>query len=121
MAQVKVWNDNTYDFAQTLRDEMIKIKAKSFVLMDYEDAVSFKSKPCGMKVDGSGVQLPESYKMIRIEGEYGATVKDTEMVCHADGKKFHSKTDLEKHVDENFLENLEDKDLAETRKKTKRA
>lgn len=122
MPQVKVWNDNEYDFQQKFRDVIIKVKAKSYIMMDVEDAVSFKSEPCAVKRDGSGVQLPESYKMIRVEGLYGSpTAKVQGDVCHADGSVHHSKESLEKHVNEKFLDSLEDKELAETRKKTKRA
>lgn len=122
MSKVKVYNDNMFDFKQKFRDEFIAIKAGGFVEMDYEDAVTFLGKPHGMKFDGHGHQKPESYKMLRIDGkQIQEDTKVTAFMCHKDGSLHATKELLDKHVNENFLDSLEDQELAETRKKTKRA
>lgn len=126
MSRVKVWNDNVHDFTQKFREETVFIKSKGFIEMDYEDAVTFLGKPFPMKFDGNRIQKPESYKMLRIETRDGkipleGETKVVAFKCHKDGTLHATQADLDKHINENFLDSLEDTELAEQRKKTKRA
>lgn len=99
MALVKVWNDNSVAFSQLYRDVEIKIPAKGFIEMEYDEAIGFKSYPMAMKFDGMGQQLPESMKMIRVdprpETEPSAVVM---FKCHKDGSLHASKAELERYL-----------------------
>lgn len=120
---VKVWNDNIYDFEQKMRDVLIKIPAGKYVEMDYWDAESFIGKYYPPKYDGMGNPKPESFKKLRIEGlpphlvDEGKSLKSEEFTCMACGDRLTSKEALEEHTDKYHLDILDDQKLAEKRRK----
>jgi hypothetical protein len=65
--QVKVWNDNDYDYKETFKDNEVKIPAKSFIEMEYYDAHEFKGTYKAIQRDGDNQPLPHSYKKIWVE------------------------------------------------------
>ena len=65
--KVKVWNDNQFIYEEEFKGEKISIKPHEFILMERSDAILFKGTMNPVKVNGDGIPLPESYKMIRIE------------------------------------------------------
>jgi hypothetical protein len=67
MAQVKVHNDNDYDYEETFKDVKIKIPAKGFIEMEYYDAHEFKGTYKAIQRDGDNQPLPQSFKKIRVE------------------------------------------------------
>jgi hypothetical protein len=99
VAKVKVWNDNFLPFEQRFKGEKIRIEANSFIEMEHDDAVQFKSYPHAMKFDGMNQQDPSSFKKIRIDGRPVAT--DDKVVayrCQRDGTLHPSKEALEAHI-----------------------
>ena len=120
---VKVWNDNKLVFRQKFKEALIEIPAGEFVEMQWDEAQEFKSLFYPPQRDGSGVQKPESYKMLRIEGNpphlVGASIE--EHVCGSCNDKFASESDLDKHIDRHHLDELEDQDVASKRRKKRAA
>lgn len=107
MGLVRVWNDNTYPFRQNFKGEDIMIPAKKFIMMDEEDAVSFRGKYSPPILDGANNCLPHSYKMIRIEhnSEPEALVS-SKFRCHADGAEFDTQEELDEYVKANHADKL---------------
>lgn len=116
---VKVWNDNVHPFEQEFKGEKIKIAARGFVEMDYEDAVQFRGCYYPPRFDGARNQTPESYKMIRVDSPAKQT-EQTWQICAACGDRFANQAELDQHVDKNHLHELEDQKLAEKRRTTKK-
>lgn len=107
MALVRVWNDNDYPFRQKFKGEDVAIPAKKFVMMDEEDAISFRGKYSPPILDGAANALPHSYKKIRIEHTSNPDVKEAgKFVCHADGTEFDSQEALDAYVKENHADKL---------------
>lgn len=104
MGLAKVWNDNDLPFEQKFKGEVIKIPARSYIEMPYEEAISFKSYPYPMKKDGMGQQTKESYKMIRIEGKREEANVVTAFRCHADGSLHPTQDALNSYVQQNHKE-----------------
>lgn len=103
--QVKVINDNTYDFKQDFKGVEVKIPAGKHVEMEYSEAVEFLAKFYPMKVDSTGRQLPESYKMLRMDPTVPPyddnpvqQAAGDEYMCHSCGYKGLSQWDLEGHI-----------------------
>ena|SRR6186713_1996827 len=67
MAQVKVWNDNSYEYKETFKEKEIKIPPHGYVEMEYYDAHEFKGAFKAIQRDGDNQPLPSSFKMIRVE------------------------------------------------------
>lgn len=97
MNVAKVWNDNELPFSQKWKDENVFIPAKSFIEMEYDDAIAFKSYPYPMMKDGMGQQTKESYKMIRVEGSYNGNQSITAFRSHVDGSIHLTKEALAAH------------------------
>lgn len=85
MSRAEVWNDNVYPHTETFKEKAYVIPPKSFIEMDYEDAIEFKSQFTPIKTDGEKNILPESYKMIRVVPITKPEVQ-VPLVCHATGK-----------------------------------
>jgi uncharacterized C2H2 Zn-finger protein len=119
MAKSRVYNDNKFMFEQEFKGEKITILAGDFVEMDYDDAIQFKSMYYPPKFDGSGVQKPESYKMLRVVGQ-PPNMESSGFVCAACGDKFATETELDSHVNKNHLNEMEDVKEAEKRRKTQK-
>lgn len=107
MNVAKVWNDNELPFEQDFKGTKVKIPAKSFIEMEYDEAISFKSYPAPMRFDGMGQQTKDSYKMIRVEGTPGANNQVTAFKCHADGSLHPSQEALNAYVQNNHAEKVE--------------
>jgi hypothetical protein len=72
MAQVKVWNDNTYAHKEHFKGDLVEIPAKSFIYMDESDAHDFKGQFYPMKKNADGQQTADSFKKIRVEASGAA-------------------------------------------------
>ena len=114
---VKLWNDNKFSFEQEFKGEKIRIEAGGYVEMDYDDAVQFKSMYSPPQYDGGGNQLPESYKMIRVDGHAPHVLQESH-VCTCCGDKFATAAELTSHVDKNHLDQMEDTKEADKRRKS---
>lgn len=112
--QVKVWNDNIYTFKQEWRENMIEIPAKSFVMMEEEDAYNFRGTYYPRKLDAGGTQVPQSYKMIRIEKGQNAPVMavKTTIDCPACRQSFNSQMEYDKHAVNDHYAELDDREEA---------
>jgi len=120
MANVRVWNDNTHPYQETFREHKIQIPPKSFIMMEESEAQIFKGTFAPPKLDADGNDIPEGYKMIRIEYvQAPQVVQVAEHLCQACSYKGSSKSDLEAHIDANHLEIMADKDEQEKRAKAK--
>ena len=103
---VNVVNKNIFDHTEIFRGDTIVVpKNGGTVKMIREDAVLFKSQFFQPKYDGSGVQKPESYKMISLEEIPEEMIKDlppeaTEFKCMACGTVCQSSKLLDDHVKE---------------------
>lgn len=118
---VKVWNDNKLPFKQEFKDALIEIPAGKFIEMQWDEAIEFKSLYYPPAFRGDGTQKPESYKMIRIDGKppHLAGEQVSERVCGSCGDKFANDHDLDAHIDRHHLDELEDQNVAEKRRKAK--
>lgn len=67
MAQVKVWNDNTFDYKDTFKGNEIFIPAKACIEMEYFEAHEFRGAYKSIERDGDNQPLARSFKMIRVE------------------------------------------------------
>lgn len=104
MSLAKVWNDNHLPFTQVFKGETISIPPKGFIEMEYEEAMSFKSKGFRMEFDGMGQQKPESFKMIRVEGRPAGENQVTAFKCHADGSLHPTREALNEYVQKNHVQ-----------------
>lgn len=124
MAKVRVWNDNKYTYQEQFRDLKIEIPAGKYILMEDDQAVLFKGSFSPIKRDANDQPDPRSYKMIRIEkdtSEQETQKEETKHVCAACKYIASSAKDLEEHTDANHLDQLVDQELADNRRKGKRA
>lgn len=106
--QVKVWNDNIYDYTEEFRDQTIKIPAGKYILMEEGEAKLFKGSFNSPILDHDDMPDPRGYKKIRIErdGAIADLQEEAEVskvyVCQADGSEFTSKEELDEYVKDNF-------------------
>lgn len=114
---VRVYNDNTYPYAEKYQGKQINIPAKGFIEMDLNEAHHFLGNNPGIaNRDASGLQDPKTYKMLRIERPQDTKAKmaqEKQHTCNACGKQFHSKEAYESHVEEMHLGSLKDAETAE--------
>jgi hypothetical protein len=96
MALVKVWNDNSLPFKQKFKGETYEIAPHSYIEMEYDLAVAFKSSPVPMTFDGQG-PTPAGYKMIRVEGRRPVDDSVKAWKSHVDGSLHVSKEAAEAH------------------------
>lgn len=99
--QVKVWNDNVHEFKSRFKGDDITIPAKGFVEMEYYDAHEFRGQYHPIFRDASGLQAPESFKIIRIEkidAEPVLTLSATPFSCMKCSKSYESSPVLEAHI-----------------------
>ncbi len=109
MAKWKVFNKHPlgYTHKEKFRDELIEIKAGEYVLMDYEEAVLFRSQYFPMKKRPTGEDDPAGFKVISLEPMDGAPVaveKQAGFICHFDGMKFPTQASLDFHIKENYAD-----------------
>ena len=116
MQAVKVWNRNTFEHVEVFKEREIRIKPGQFVEMDRDDAVQFASKFYRPKFDGNGVQLPESFKKIEIEGKYGNPKPlplESKFKCMACGHVCMSARELSVHCEDLHAEEVASDEEAE--------
>jgi hypothetical protein len=65
--KVKVWNDNSYAYNETFREQKISIPAKEYIEMEHDEALLFRGTFAPIKRDADGNPTADGYKMIRIE------------------------------------------------------
>lgn len=105
---VKIYNRNSYDYSEKFKGQMVEIKSKGFVKMDYEDANRFLGQLPSFKRLKDGQQCPSSFKWLEIDpvdrkrvesilrNEAEEKAKKV-FVCMACGEEFDSKKELIKH------------------------
>lgn len=126
MNQWRVYNEHTQGltFRQVFKEKEIIIPAGQFVLMDYEEAVEFKSAYFPMTVDAQGEPDPRSWKMISIKphSEESAVPEITKKyVCPVDGREFQTQTELDAYQMANFSHlNVKDEMLDNQIEKSKK-
>jgi hypothetical protein len=111
----KVWNDNSFPFTQKYQDQIINVPAKGYVEMPWDDAHQFLGLFFQPVYDGMGQQKPDSFKMLRVEGQSPQAQAQTQ-VCAACGDEFTSEDRLNAHIDRHHLDEMEDQKLAQKRK-----
>lgn len=67
MGLVKVWNDNEFSHVEEFRSQKIEIAPHTFIEMDEDEALQFKSQFKAPILDGGGNHDPRGFKKIRIE------------------------------------------------------
>lgn len=122
MAQVRVYNDNKYEFKQVFIDEEIVIPAGGFITMEKKRAIQFKSYYSPIEIDADGQPTPRSMKMIRLEDiKSGEPDVDVEKFkCMACDKQFQTQKALDQHIDASHVEQLADKEYVEKKNKEKK-
>jgi hypothetical protein len=128
MPQVKVWNDNVHPYSEVFKGDKLHIPAKSFIKMDREEAIQFRGTYNSPVRDADGNDLPEGFKMIRIEPLSAedllapeAQVKVDELVCLACAYKATNKTDLAEHTKTHAGQLVVDEDAEAELKARKKA
>ena len=109
---VKVVNDNVHPYRENFRGQDIYIEPKGSIQMDINDAHLFLgSMPANIEIDANGIQKPTSYKMLRIEKPSDAKPQVSKsFVCMRDGKEFPSQAALDKHIEDNYAEEIADEE-----------
>ena len=106
MAKWRVYNEHPHGLTHTekFKEETIVIKAGEFVLMDYEDAVQFRSQYFPRRKNAQGADDPKGFKVIHLKphDEDAPKVVAAEFICHRDGAKFPTQALLDKHVADNY-------------------
>lgn len=102
MAKVRVWNDNVHPYKELFKGDQISIGPKKFIEMDEEEANQFRGTFAPMVFDADGNDMPEGYKMIRIEkilaDEVAPAPVVDDMLCLACSYKADSKADFAEHL-----------------------
>lgn len=98
MALAKVWNDSEHEWKEKFKGDLIVIPAKSFIEMEFYDAHAFKGQFPGIFLDANDQQIPQSMKIIRVEGEPPGALKTDQMNCQMCKEKFLSFASLNDHV-----------------------
>lgn len=103
----EVWNMHQHGLThrEVYKGETVEIPAGKYILMDYDEAVQFKSQYFPMQKNAQGVQTPESMKMIVLKKHVAGTAPDKEakkFVSHMDGKEFATQAELDAYVKQHF-------------------
>ncbi len=121
MALVKVYNTNTHVLEERFRDQQIKIMPGKYIVMDEEEAHLYRCQFKPIMIDGDGGKDPRGFKMLRIEPHTKDEVKTPEgFVCHACNHEALCQEDLDTHIDEKHLDQLQDQELADKKRKVKK-
>jgi hypothetical protein len=105
---------------ENFRGDRIEIPASTFIVMDYEDAVQFKSQYWPMKIDAMDQPDPASFKCIKLEPiiedvvpegyvlneNKELVVEKTIYISHIDGKRFNSPEELDAYINANFKDKI---------------
>jgi len=108
---------------ENFKGDLIEIRAGAYVLMDYDDAVQFKSQYFPIFMDAQDQQDVKSYKCLKLEAddkEIEAEPIKLMYVCHFDGKTFETKEMLEAYVNTEHADKMHrDPEIEEELKKKK--
>lgn len=113
MEKVRVYNDNKFTHTEKFMGDEIRIAPGEYLEMIRDEAVMFKSQFYPPKFGGDGVQLAESYKMIRIaeiDGSEKPKPKREEHRCHVCREVFKSNAGLMSHIRHNHADSMIDED-----------
>lgn len=121
MSRARVWNDNKFVHTERFKGETITIQPGSFIEMDFFEAKSFQGQYTPILRDYDGQPLPQSYKIIRVEEIKDTSTKVEAEVhrCQKCADTFDTSEDLEDHIDENHLGDL-DPEVAQKRRGRKK-
>ena len=120
---VRVYNDGNFDHEEKFRGDLVRIKSRDFIVMDYGDAVLFKGQFFPPKFDKGGLQTEKSYKRIRLdeipaEKEVKTVSVDSEKtlehICQACGFKAKSLAGLKGHIRANHKDQMIDEDARDS-------
>lgn len=105
--QCKVWNDSNFTWREKFKNKEIVIEPHSYIMMNRDDAVDFEGKFVVPKLDANRQIMPESQKMIRVEGAYGPHLYEKQpeakrFICQADGREFATEKALNEYVKANW-------------------
>lgn len=119
MALVDIVNENVHPYSCNFRGEKVVIPPGGKFAIDEEDAPAFLGQKPPLKYDGQDNQMAESYSMLQVKRrDHGTAIVDKEkFVCHMDGKVFYSKAELDDYIEQNYLEDMAEKEVADTLKK----
>lgn len=101
------------------RGDRIEIPAGQFIVMDYEDAVQFKSQYYPMKKNAMEQHDPDGFKCIRLDPiidekeNEEKVVEKLVYVCAMDGKKFSSPEALDAHISTYYADRILVDEVAE--------
>lgn len=103
---------------ENFKGNLIEIKAGSFIVMDYEDAVDFKGQYFPMKLLPTGQPDPAGWKMIEVVPIVDGEDETITYICNMDGKEFSSQAELDAYTKANYGDQVfKDDVLEETIKK----
>lgn len=122
MGLVKVWNKNMHPLEERFRDQQIKIPPGGYIVMDEEEAELYRGqfKPILKTADGG--HDPKGFKMLFIEPDHKQEPKNLNPhLCQACKFAGASKEELDEHIDGMHLDQLQDKEFADKRKKAKKS
>lgn len=110
VAKARVWNDWNKEYVEEFRGDVLRIPAKKFIIMDWQDAVQFRGQFTPIVRDGLGTDLKP--KMIRLEKiDAGAPDYPSEnFVCQMDGAQFSTQAELDAYIAANFTGAMVDED-----------
>jgi hypothetical protein len=123
--QCKVWNDSNFTWREKFKNKEIVIEPHSYIMMNRDDAVDFEGKFVVPKLDANRQIVPESQKMIRVEGAYGPHLYEKKpearrFVCQADGREFASEAELNDYVKANWRTSMSEPDSLDEQAPRKR-
>jgi hypothetical protein len=111
MAKWRVYNRHPEGLThkEKFRGETIEIPANGYVVMDYEDAVQFRSQYFPMMKNAQGAPDPRGFKVIALEPHgdiVPAATQPKEFICNYDGMKFPTQKALDAHIEANFADQV---------------
>ena len=97
----KVWNDNIYPYSERFKGDLIEIPPRSFIEMDYDEAIMFRGTFSSIVRDADGQAKQSSWKMIRVEplgNPVDNVIKADPNKCQACGKVLSNQAELAQHI-----------------------
>jgi uncharacterized C2H2 Zn-finger protein len=121
--QVRIFNKNDIPYTEFFHDKLIEIPSGEYVIMQYDEALSFLRRMPPIKLDKNGMIPKKHMKYLQIDPDdkkraeanlrTDADGKSNKVfVCCRCGDEFESKKALMKHVKKNHESELADKKTA---------
>ena len=129
MAKWRVYNRHPHGLThvEEFKEQLLKIPAGEYVLMDYEEAVQFRGQYFPMKKNGQDAPDPSGFKCIELKPDTdkeqvaNTGKSDGGYVCHFDGAKFPTQALLDKYIKDNYADHsFEDQELESEMREAKR-